>query len=213
MSDADADNFIIRRRPVSSSWKGSSTLELPPSYRIYECTIAFTVCTWLQLLTHDKTCHHIKDRLLSDFFEPGFGAYQSLAQKIKAPFSMIFFVFLLHFWGFEGDFKTRAKPQHAPNSGWNAFRCCKPCKSTRKQMSEITPWKALTDSTLSICLSFSLSLPHLAWPFSQKENPPPKNPPQIKKFVWTSFSEQFLLGSGLVSQGSSEKFAGTFWKS
>ena len=48
-------------------------------------------------------------------FKPGFGAYQSLAQKIKVPFSMIFF-FFLQFRGFEGDFKTRAKPRYAPNS-------------------------------------------------------------------------------------------------
>ena len=37
------------------------------------------------------------------------------------PFSRIF-SFFLQFWGFEGDFKTRAKPRYAPNSGWNAFR-------------------------------------------------------------------------------------------
>ena len=49
-------------------------------------------------------------------FEPGFGAYQSLAQKIKVPFAMIFF-FFLQFGGFEGDVKTRAKPRYAPNSG------------------------------------------------------------------------------------------------
>ena len=54
-------------------------------------------------------------------FEPGFGAYQGLAQKIKVPFSRIFSVFL-QFCGFEGDFRTRAKPRYAPNSGWNAFR-------------------------------------------------------------------------------------------
>ena len=49
-------------------------------------------------------------------FEPGFGAYQSLAQKIKVAFSRIF-SFFLQFCGFEGDFKTRAKPRCAPNSG------------------------------------------------------------------------------------------------
>ena len=54
-------------------------------------------------------------------FEPGFAAYQSLAQKIKVSFSR-FFSFFLQFWGFEGDFKTRAKPRYAPNSGGNAFR-------------------------------------------------------------------------------------------
>ena len=32
------------------------------------------------------------------------------------------FSFFRQFWGFEGDFKTRAKPRYAPNSGWNAFR-------------------------------------------------------------------------------------------
>ena len=53
--------------------------------------------------------------------EPGFGAYQSLAQKIKVPFSRILCLFL-QFGGLEGDFKTRAKPGYAPNSGWNAFR-------------------------------------------------------------------------------------------
>ena len=47
-------------------------------------------------------------------FKPGFGAYQSLAQKIKVPFSRIF-SFFLQFWGFEGVFKTRAKPRYAPN--------------------------------------------------------------------------------------------------
>ena len=55
-------------------------------------------------------------------FEPGFGAYQGLAQKIKAPFSLIFRLFP-QFLGFEGDFKTRAKPRYTPNSSWNAFRC------------------------------------------------------------------------------------------
>ena len=49
-------------------------------------------------------------------FEPGFGAYQGLAQKIKVPFSRIFCLFL-QFGGFEGDFKTHAKPRYAPNSG------------------------------------------------------------------------------------------------
>ena len=29
-------------------------------------------------------------------------------------------LFFLLFWGFEGDFKTCAKPRYAPNSGWNA---------------------------------------------------------------------------------------------
>ena len=48
-------------------------------------------------------------------------AYQDLAQKIKVPFSRIFSSFL-QFWGFEGDFKTRAKPRYAANSGSNAFR-------------------------------------------------------------------------------------------
>ena len=38
------------------------------------------------------------------------------------------------------------------------------------------------------------------------------NPPQ-KKFTWTSFSEQFSLGSWLVSQGRRQKFAQTFRKS
>ena len=51
-----------------------------------------------------------------DLFEPGFGAYQGLAQKIKVPFSRIF-SFFLQFRGFEGDFTTRAKPRYAPNSG------------------------------------------------------------------------------------------------
>ena len=54
-------------------------------------------------------------------FEPGFGAYQGLAQKAKVPFSEVFCWFL-QFWGFRGDFKTRAKSRYAPNSGWNAFR-------------------------------------------------------------------------------------------
>ena len=40
-----------------------------------------------------------------------------------------------------------------------------------------------------------------------------KNPPKIKKFIWTSFSEQFPLGSWLVSQGRRQKFARTFRKS
>ena len=34
-----------------------------------------------------------------------------------------------------------------------------------------------------------------------------------KKFIWTSFSEQFPLGSWLVSQGKTQKFARTFRKS
>ena len=53
--------------------------------------------------------------------EPGFGAYQRLAQKIEVPLFRISSLFL-QFWGFEGDFKTRAKPRWAPNSGGNAFR-------------------------------------------------------------------------------------------
>ena len=44
---------------------------------------------------------------------------------------------------------------------------------------------------------------------SEEENPPEKNPPKIKKFIWTSFSEQFLLGSWFVSQGRGQKFART----
>ena len=40
-----------------------------------------------------------------------------------------------------------------------------------------------------------------------------KNPPKIKKFIWTSFSEQFPLPSWLVSQGGRQKFAQTFRKS
>ena len=54
--------------------------------------------------------------ILQISFEPGFGAYQGLAQKIKVPFFRIF-SFFLQFRGFEGDFKTRAKPRYAPNSG------------------------------------------------------------------------------------------------
>ena len=85
--------------------------------------------------------------------EPGFGAYQSWAQTIKAPFARILSNFL-QFGGFEGDvktrtkpsdlfstrvwirpgfhaesksalngdFKTRAHPWYAPDSGWHAFR-------------------------------------------------------------------------------------------
>ena len=53
-------------------------------------------------------------------FEPGFGAYQSLAQKMQVLFPRIF-SFFLQFWRFEGDFKTRAKSRYAPNSSWNAF--------------------------------------------------------------------------------------------
>ena len=49
-------------------------------------------------------------------FEPGFGAYQRLAQKIKVSFSKSF-SFFLQFGGFEGVFKTRAKPRYAPKSG------------------------------------------------------------------------------------------------
>ena len=67
---------------------------------------------------------HYKNSEVNDIrisFEPGFGAYQGLAQKIEVAFSRIF-SFFLQFWGFEGDFKTRAKPRYAPNSGWNAFR-------------------------------------------------------------------------------------------
>ena len=40
-----------------------------------------------------------------------------------------------------------------------------------------------------------------------------KHPPKIKKFIRTSFSEQFPLDSWLVSQGSRQKFARTFRKS
>ena len=40
-----------------------------------------------------------------------------------------------------------------------------------------------------------------------------KNPPQIKKFTWTSFSEQFPFGSCLVLQGRGQNFARTFRKS
>ena len=46
--------------------------------------------------------------LLQISFEPGFRAYQRLAQQIKVPFSRIV--------SFEGVFKTRAKTQCAPNS-------------------------------------------------------------------------------------------------
>ena len=46
---------------------------------------------------------------------------------------------------------------------------------------------------------------------SQEENHP--QPPKIKKFIWTSFSEQFPLGSWLVSWGRRQKFARTFRKS
>ena len=52
--------------------------------------------------------------------EPGCGAHQSLAQKIKVPFSRIV-SFFLQFGGFEGNFKTRAKPLYAPNSGLKRF--------------------------------------------------------------------------------------------
>ena len=41
-------------------------------------------------------------------FEPGFGAYQGLAQEMKVPLSRFFRLFL-QFWGFKGDVKTRAK--------------------------------------------------------------------------------------------------------
>ena len=40
-----------------------------------------------------------------------------------------------------------------------------------------------------------------------------KNPPKIKKFTWTSSSEQFWSGSWFVSQGRGQKFARTFRKS
>ena len=53
-------------------------------------------------------------------FEPGSGACQSLAQKIKVPFCTFSF-FFLQLWGFEGDFKN-PRPRYTPNSGWNAFR-------------------------------------------------------------------------------------------
>ena len=38
-----------------------------------------------------------------------------------------------------------------------------------------------------------------------------KNPSKTKKFNWTSLSKQFLQGSWLISQGSRQKFAHTFW--
>ena len=47
---------------------------------------------------------------------------------------------------------------------------------------------------------------------SQEENPPEKST-QKTKFIWTSFSEQFPLGSWLVSQGRRQTFARTFRKS
>ena len=59
--------------------------------------------------------------MFSDLFEPGFGAAPNLAQKLKVPFPGFSCLFL-QFAGFEGDFKTRAKPRYALNSGWNAFR-------------------------------------------------------------------------------------------
>ena len=37
-----------------------------------------------------------------------------------------------------------------------------------------------------------------------------KNPPKIKKFIWTCFSEQLPLGSWLVSQEERQKLARTF---
>ena len=40
-----------------------------------------------------------------------------------------------------------------------------------------------------------------------------KNPPKIKTFIWTSFSEEFPLGSWLVSQRRRQKFARTVRKS
>ena len=42
-------------------------------------------------------------------FEPVLGAYQSLAQVSKVPFSRIF-SFFLQFWGFEGEFKPTPNP-------------------------------------------------------------------------------------------------------
>ena len=48
---------------------------------------------------------------------------------------------------------------------------------------------------------------------SQEKNPPEKKPPKIKKFIWTSFCEQFPSGSWLASQGRRQKFARTFRKS
>ena len=47
---------------------------------------------------------------------PEFGA-----EKIKVSFFWFFSSFV-QFSGFEGDFKTRAKPRYAANSDWNAFR-------------------------------------------------------------------------------------------
>ena len=47
----------------------------------------------------------------------------------------------------------------------------------------------------------------------EEENPPEKNPLKIKKFIWTSLSEQFLSGSWLISQEGRQKFARTFRKS
>ena len=49
-------------------------------------------------------------------FEPGFGAYQGLKQKMNVPFPR----FSAYFCSSEGSraiSKTRAKPRYAPNSG------------------------------------------------------------------------------------------------
>ena len=46
--------------------------------------------------------------------------------------------------------------------------------------------------------------------FHKRKINPRKTPPKIKKFIWTSFSEQFPLVSWLVSQGRRQKFARTF---
>ena len=50
-------------------------------------------------------------------------------------------------------------------------------------------------------------------PRMSKEENPPENTPKINKFIWTSVSEQFPLGSWLVSHGRKQKFARIFRKS
>ena len=117
------------------------------------------------------TRRHDRNTNLQISFEPGLGAYQSLAQKMRVPFSKIF-SFSLQFWGFEGDFKARAKPRCAPNSG-----CPKGPKIGKKN--SYVAWNFQSRLNISIStfriphknralLCGSLEIFNLAWKFQSR---------------------------------------------
>ena len=96
-----------------------------------------------------------------------FGAYQGLAQKIKVPFSRIFCLFL-QFWGSEGDFKTRAKPRYAPNSGWNAFR------DSRESTRRFARFTWFAQIVRAACLQNETPCPSFPWSFRKHQGKPQK---------------------------------------